>query len=231
MPVNPGKKTCTHTGMKYKGIQELPTQWEDWFDVVKALAQAAVDTFGIEEVRGWSFECCKKTRPLSRLILQTLVSKQHMLASGNELWGMPFPGSYMKLYNATAHAVKAVDSQIKVGGPATAQLQDVKQFHDLATAGGMPFDFVSTHMYPTDPQLGKGVHWDPSGLIDHVKAARASVPDKPFYLTEYNVGCCIGYQGHDTSAAAAYAWRCCASASQPGDLRSERPSIRRRTRT
>ena len=76
-PVNPGKKTCTHTGMKYKGIQELPTQWEDWFDVVKALAQAAVDTFGIEEVRGWSFECCKKTRPLSRLILQTPVSQQH----------------------------------------------------------------------------------------------------------------------------------------------------------
>jgi hypothetical protein len=41
-----------------------------------------------------------------------------------------------------------------------------------------------------------------------VKAARASVPDDvPFYLTEYNVGCCIGYQGHDTSASAAFAWR------------------------
>ena len=24
------------------------------------------------------------------------------------------------------------------------------------------------------------------------------MPDQPFYLTEYNVGCCIGYQGHDT---------------------------------
>ena len=47
-------------------------------------------------------------------------------------------------------------------------------------------------------QLGKGAHWDPDGLSKHVKAARASVPDQPFYLTEYNVGCCIGYQGHDT---------------------------------
>ena len=46
-----------------------------------------------------------------------------MLASGNELWGMPFPGSYMKLYNATAHAVKAVDSQIKVGGTIIAEFQ------------------------------------------------------------------------------------------------------------
>ena len=107
-----------------------------------------------------------------------------------------------------------------MGGPATAQLQDVKQFHDLATAGGMPFDFVSTHMYPTDPQLGKGVHWDPSGLIDHVKAARASVPDKPFYLTEYNVGCCIGYQGHDTSAAAAYAFRAVGALSGVVDILS-----------
>ena len=99
-----------------------------------------------------------------------------------------------------------------------------------------PFDFVSTHMYPTDPQLGHGARWNPSGLTEHVKAARASVPDKPFYLTECesrflkllllllrrlcccatltksdnaadNVGCCIGYAGHDTSASAAFAFR------------------------
>ena len=93
-PVNPGKKTCTHTGMKYKGIQELPTQWEDWFDVVKALAQAAVDTFGIEEVRGWSFECCKKTRPLSRSILQTPVSQQHArFFQGTSCGGCPSPAA------------------------------------------------------------------------------------------------------------------------------------------
>ena len=68
---------------------------------------------------------------------------------------MPFPGTYMALYNQTAHAIKAIDAQIRVGGPATAQLLDVKEFHDLATAAGIPFDFVSTHMYPTDPQLPK----------------------------------------------------------------------------
>lgn len=46
---------------------------------------------------------------------------------------MPFPSTYMTLYNASSHAIKAVDSQLKIGGPATAQLLDVKQFHDLAT--------------------------------------------------------------------------------------------------
>jgi hypothetical protein len=40
-------------------------------DDVFSRAQAAVDTFGIEEIRTWSFECW------------------------NELWGMPFPGTYM----------------------------------------------------------------------------------------------------------------------------------------
>ena len=28
--------------------------------------------------------------------------------------GMPFPGTYMTLYNASAHAVKSVDAQLKV---------------------------------------------------------------------------------------------------------------------
>ena len=66
---------------------------------------------------------------------------------------------------------------------------------------------VGRSRYPTDPQLGHGAAWNPSGLANHVKAARASVPDTPFYLTEYNVGCCIGYTGHDTSASAAFAFR------------------------
>jgi xylan 1,4-beta-xylosidase len=120
--VNPGKPLCRHTGMAYKGIQMLPTDWNDWYDLVKALAQAAVDAYGVEEIRTWSFECW------------------------NELWGMPFPSTYMTLYNASAHAIKSVDKQLRVGGPATAQLLDVKQFHDLATKMKAPFDFVSSHM-------------------------------------------------------------------------------------
>jgi hypothetical protein len=100
--------------------------------------------------------------------------------------GMPFPGTYMTLYNASAHAIKSVDSQLKVGGPATAQLLDVKDFHDRAMEMNAPFDFVSTHMYPTDPQLGHGAAWNPSDLTNHVKAARASVPDTPFFLSEHS---------------------------------------------
>ena len=37
-----------------------------------------------------------------------------------------------------------------------------------------------------------GDNWNPSCLTEHVTAARQSVADHPFYLTEYNVGCCLG---------------------------------------
>ena len=115
---------------------------------------------------------------LPSLLLQSINDQQCCV-------GMPFPDTYMILYNASAHAIKSVDSQLKVGGPATAQLLDVKAFHDLAKDMKAPFDFVSTHMYPTDPQLGKGAAWNPSDLTNHVKAARASVPDTPFFLSEH----------------------------------------------
>ena len=38
-------------------------------------------------------------------------------------------------------------------------------------------------------------------------ANRETVPHTTYYLTETNVGCCLGYQQHDTSAAAAMAFK------------------------
>ena len=78
---------------------------------------------------------------------------------------------------------------------------------DEVHAGGIPYDFVSTHHYPTDT-CPKGAEWDPSCFARDVLAARARVPRSvPFYLTEYNVGCCLGYVGHDVSTAAAFVFR------------------------
>ena len=41
----------------------------------------------------------------------------------NEMWGMAYPSAYLPLYNASASAIKAVHPSLKVGGPATMQLQ------------------------------------------------------------------------------------------------------------
>lgn len=107
-----------------------PTDFNDWYVLVKAFTQALVTRYGINMIRTWPFEVW------------------------NELWGMPFPQDYMRLYNASVLAIKAVDSQIAVGGPATMQVQYVADFVQACKNMSLPFDFVSTHLYPTDPNCG-----------------------------------------------------------------------------
>ena len=58
---------------------------------------------------------------------------------------MAFPQDYMALYNASAHALKAVSPLLKVGGPATAGLDHLADFVEACNASGIPFDFISTH--------------------------------------------------------------------------------------
>ena len=139
------------------------------------LVQHANTLFGEEEVKTWSFEVW------------------------NELWGMDFPMPYMMLYNASATAVKSVNSQFKVGGPATARLLHVTDFVEEARKISAPFDFVSTHMYPTDDNLcDQHDNWNPDCLPFRVNRSRHALyqlsNETEFYLTEYNVGCCIGYE-------------------------------------
>ena len=57
---------------------------------------------------------------------------------------------YFAFYAATARAVKAVDSGLRVGGPATAANAWVAEFVAYCRKTGAPADFVSTHHYPTD---------------------------------------------------------------------------------
>ena len=126
----------------------------------------------------------------------------------------------MALYNASARALKAVDPSLQVGGPATASLAHVADFVSECEARDIPYDFVSTHHYPTD-SCPKGPAWDPDCFINGVLETRATVaPTVPFFLTEYNVGCCLGYVGHDVSTAAAFVFRAVGALNEHLDLYS-----------
>ena len=96
-------------------------------------------------------------------------------------------------------------------GPASADMAHVSDFVGNASLMGLPFDFVSTHHYPTDScqptVIQNSSIWDPDCYMKGVKANRASVANTTYYLTETNVGCCLGYSQHDTSAAAAFAFK------------------------
>ena len=62
---------------------------------------------------------------------------------------------YFKLYQYAAEAVKEVDADFPVGGPATAQNKWIPQFLQHCRRQKLPVDFVSTHHYPNDPPLDK----------------------------------------------------------------------------
>ena len=59
---------------------------------------------------------------------------------------------YFELYRQSVEAIKEVDSRLKVGGPSTAQLDWIPDLIQYCVQKGLPLDFVSSHVYPNDPQ-------------------------------------------------------------------------------
>jgi len=173
-----------HDNGGYKGLQMPPDDFGDWYNLVKHLAEHLIDRYGEHEVTSWHFEVW------------------------NEMWGVAFPHPYMELYNASALALKAVNANLRVGGPATMQTLYVPEFIAASKAAKLPVDFVSTHYYPTDPQCQtnstKG-HVD--CFADEVLAAQqhAAQAGLPFFLTEYNNG--LGKTSRDDASAAAFVMR------------------------
>lgn len=170
----------------YRALNHPPDNWEDWYDLVQAMAQHMVDRHGLAEVSSWHWEVW------------------------NELWGMPYPHPYLDLYNASARAIKSVDETLRVGGPATAGLAFVQEFVNDTKAMGIPVDFVSTHSYPSDGYCS-GTD-DPECFTKKLLATRAIAQEAgyPFLITEYKdglqggPGCAYGGKHGDMAYAAAF---------------------------
>ena len=73
--------------------------------------------------------------------------------------------------------------------PATMQLGHISDFVNECSTGSLPCDFVSSHLYPSDPQCGQTKEsWDPSCFSRLIKGARAKVPaSMEFFVTEMSV--------------------------------------------
>jgi xylan 1,4-beta-xylosidase len=91
--------TVKATTMWWKANGSPPKDYQKWADLVSAFTSHCIDRYGINEVRTWYFE----------------------------VWNEPdlkpfFEGTrtqYFELYKVTARAIKKIDAQLRVGGPAT----------------------------------------------------------------------------------------------------------------
>ncbi|MGN0533101.1 MAG: hypothetical protein ACI4IK_01970 [Eubacterium sp.] len=144
-----GKKTVFH----YKGNVTLPKDMSLWQNFISEFARFLINRYGADEVRSWYFE----------------------------VWNEPdlacfFKGSmkdYYRFYAATVNALKAVDSQLTVGGPATTKSSHLTEFLDFCKKENVPVDFVSTHQYPTD-ELGHSINRQRLKQISKIKAYNPS---------------------------------------------------------
>ncbi len=161
----------------YKQNVSPPKSMEAWDDLMKHFAQNLVDRYGIDEVSQWYFEVWNEPNI--------------------DFWnGIPRDKSYYDLYAHTARSLKAVNSRLRVGGPATSAAHWVPEFLQYAAANHVPVDFVSTHGYADDtPEDMLGTTEDVP-MDDRVCRAVANVhaqikasamPNLPLFWTEWNV--------------------------------------------
>jgi hypothetical protein len=135
-----------------------------------------VQRYGLDEVRQWYFEVWNEPN-----------------LSG--FWSST-RDEYWKLYDAAAAGVKAVDSKLRIGGPATSKANWVAEMIEHCVQNDVPIDFVSTHLYPQDEYVEYedregSPHTLGEFFVDMVRGVQETVrnsalPDLEIHWTEWN---------------------------------------------
>jgi xylan 1,4-beta-xylosidase len=175
----------------YRANVTPPRDPAQWSVLIRKLAQHWVDRYGLEEVRQWFFEVWNEPNLTA-------------FGTGNQ-------SDYFVLYRYTVDAIKSVDSQLKVGGPATADNAWISDFLDFCKKNELSADFVSTHHYPTD-SFGKPgddtvtelADSRRSVLRDEAREVRKQAGDFPVYYTEWCTSSNPRDAMHDDPYAAAF---------------------------
>jgi xylan 1,4-beta-xylosidase len=179
------------TVFHYRGNITPPKSYAAWATLIDKLARHWIDRYGADEVRRWFFEVWNEPNLKA-------------FWTGNQ-------ADYFQLYEHTARALKAVDADLRVGGPATADNAWVADFVAFCRRSSIPFDFISTHHYPTDAfgkpgddTLAELADSRRSVLRDEAAQARREADGKPLYYTEWSTSSNPFDPLHDQPYAAAF---------------------------
>ncbi len=161
----------------YKQNVSPPKSWTRWDGLITHFARHLKERYGEDEVSQWYFEVWNEPNI--------------------DFWnGIPRQRSYFELYDHTAHALKAVSSRFRVGGPATAAAAWVTDFLKHSSDNKVPVDFVSSHGYADDTVQDLFGTDEDIPMDDRVCRAIAKVrqeikasatPTLPLFWTEWNV--------------------------------------------
>ena len=182
-----GDKTVFH----YRANVSPPKDYAGWAVLIGKLVTHWVERYGLGEVRQWFFEVWNEPNL--------------------DAFGSGKQDDYFKLYRSTVEAIKSVDAELRVGGPATAANAWIEDFIAFCVKSGVPADFITTHHYPTDAfgqpgddteaQLSKSRR---SVLRDETREVRRQAGGRPVYYTEWSTSSNPRDAMHDEPYAAAF---------------------------
>lgn len=189
-------KTSDLTIFYWKGNTSHP-QHGPWRDLIDAFVRHLIDRYGQEEVRSWYFE---------------LWNEPNL----DGFWENADQRAYFELYDVTARAIKAIDPELRVGGPATAGAAWVPEFTQFAKDRGLPVDFIATHTYGVDggflDEMGQDdnrLSRNPDAVVQDIRKVRREIEESPFpgiplFITEWSTSYNPRDPVHDSYIGAAY---------------------------
>lgn len=181
----------SQTAFHYRGNVTPPKSYDEWYELIRTLVAHLVQRYGAREVRTWFFEVWNEP------------NLNYFWAGSQE--------DYFHLYSAAARAIKSVDAELRVGGPATARNEWIGDMITFCRSNGVPLDFVSTHHYPTDIALGHGSDMEERMarsrrgiLTEMVIKAVEEAQGYPLFYTEWSNSPSSRDTYHDQPYAAAF---------------------------
>lgn len=186
----------------WKGNKTPPNDEGKWADLIDRFIRHCMNRYGKREVLNWYFE------------LWNEANTKHFWTGTQE--------EYFRLYQVTVHTIKAIDKNLKVGGPATSSADQadkpwvspwIEDFIVFCDANRLPVDFISTHPYPnTFPLLTDGekqCYKDENGTYDALvwlkdTVANSKYKDAEIHITEWNSSPSPRDLVHDTAFMAPF---------------------------
>jgi xylan 1,4-beta-xylosidase len=160
----------------YKPYPSPPKDPAVWARMIDAFTRHLIARYGAAEVEQWYFEVWNEPNI--------------------DFWnGVPAEETYYALYDLTAKTIKQADPKLRVGGPATAQAAWVDRFIAHCMKAGVPFDFVSTHIYGNESPKDVFGKEGPVSIRDmvpraltkvHDQVKQSAAPDTPIFISEFN---------------------------------------------
>ncbi len=183
----------------WKGNVTPPVSYEKWAALVQETLRHLIKRYGEEEVTSWPIEVWNEPNLKG-------------------FWKDADMKEYFKLYEYTANAIKAVNGNFKVGGPAICGVNDevwMAEFLEFVKSSQAPLDFVTRHHYTINPPEREGHYQyvklaDPDAGLKELNTTRRIVDSFPefagmqIHITEFNTAYIPDSPLHDTNRNAAY---------------------------